>query len=241
MENDLSLGASQGVILNFDGRSIDTAGDYLSELLEATSLFQNKSIHSLKKPVYSTSADAAYSIFRVDAISSIASLNGGIFDDCLFGYFDDHLLGLRLWNNSFRVKVFPIITAKHRRGSSFGKKLTLQAYLSTRNLLILNEISNSRYKNLIKLGSLRKLTTLLMSQFLDFPVKQKAQDVFAISSKAFADGLRLGRAKNRLGERIDLYKAPMLKVNVSTALLKNIVSAQIAERHLEKELDKIAA
>jgi GT2 family glycosyltransferase len=240
MENDVTLGAAQGVILNFDDQSIDTAGDYLSELLEATSLLQGNDLPSLRKPVYSTSADAAYSIFRVKAINSISSLNGNLLDDYLFGYLDDHMLGLRLWNNAFKVKVFPIITAKHKRGSSFSKSLPLQAYLSIRNLMILNEISNSRYKNLIRLFSLRQLSTLFLLRVLGSTTNQCPRELSAIISKAFADGVRIGRAKYRLGERIDLYKAPILKVQISTAFLKTAVSLRFAGLHLRKELDKIA-
>jgi GT2 family glycosyltransferase len=239
MENDITLGAAQGVILNFNCRSIDTAGDYLSELFEATSLFQNESIHSLKKPVYATSADAAYSIFRVKAINSVANLKGAIFDDYLFGYFDDHMLGLKLWNNFFKVRVFPIITAKHQRGSSFGRALPLQAYLYTRNLLIMNEICNSRYRNLIKLYSFRKLSELFFTHVLDLSTKQSREEMVTLSSKACVDGLRIGSAKNRSGDRIDLYKAPILEVPVSTAFLEAAVSVNIDGRHLQRELDKV--
>ena len=240
MENDPTLGASQGVILNFDGRSIDTAGDYLSELLEATSLFKYENVQSLKKPIYSTSADAAFSIFRVNAINSLTHLNGKMFDDLLFGYFDDHMLGLRLWNNSFKVKVFPIVTARHQRGSSFGKKLPLQVYLYMRNLVILNEITNSRYRDLIRLSSLRKLSSLFFARILGLSVNQGDGETVALSSKAFTDGLRIGRAKRLAGDRIDLYKAPILEVQTSTAFLKTAISNQIAEHHLEKALSKIA-
>jgi len=75
MEREQSLGAAQGVILASDERSVDTAADYLSELLEATSLFQGNSPGSLKEPVNATSADAAYSIFRVKAVDMIPDQN----------------------------------------------------------------------------------------------------------------------------------------------------------------------
>ena len=240
METDQSLGATQGVILNLHEKTIDTAGDYISELLQATSLFQENKPNSLQKPVYATSADAAYSLFNIQAINKIPDQNGNLFDNYLFGYYDDHILGLKLWNQGFKIKVFPFITAKHRRGTSFKKAHPLQTYLRTRNLLILNEISNSRYKNLIKLLCLRQLSTLFFTTITSSKTERKQRESSRLTSKAFTDGIRIGRNRCHLGEKIDLYKAPILEVQPSAALAETIVSLQLADTHLEKSLNKIA-
>ena len=242
MEADQALGAAQGVVLNLDEKSIDTAGDYLSELLEATSLFQGQDLRSLKEPVYASFADAAYSIFRIKAVNMIPNQQGHLFDDYLFGYFDDHMLGLKLWNIGFKVKAFPIITAKHRRGTSFQKAQAqpLRTYLRTRNLLILNEIANSRYKTLIKLLCFRQLSTYFFHKMIGSNIERKTGEIPTLTSKAFTDGIRIGRTRHRLGERIDIYKAPILKVEPSTAFIGTTISLQLTGFHLEKSLDQIA-
>ena len=241
MENDENLGAVQGVILNHDERSIDTAGDYITELFYAESLFQGEHPESLKKPVYITSADAAYSIFRVKAINKIPDQNNRLFDDYLFGYFDDHMLGLKLWNSGFKIKAFPIITAKHRRGSSFKKVGPLQTYLGARNLIIINEISNSRYKNLIRLLSFRQLSARFLAKISGLNVEHGSKDLPALVSRAFIDGIKIGTARRKLGERIDIYKAPILKIQPLTAFLGTLARLQLIEPHVKKELDKITA
>jgi GT2 family glycosyltransferase len=221
MENDASLGAAQGVILNYDEKSIDTAGDFVSELLETHTPLQWGPPDSLKKSIFTTSADAAYSIFRVEAIEKVSNGQEKIFDD-LFACFDDHLLGLRIWNAGYKIKVFPIITAKHSRGSSFRKVQILQLYLIVRNVLIVNEISNSRYKNLIRLLILRELVKWIMAKFLGLIKIPEYKKMPALLLKAFVEGIKTGRSKKWQITKIDLYKAPILAVRFTSALSKMI-------------------
>jgi hypothetical protein len=75
---------------------------------------------------------------------------------------------------------------------------------------------------------------------LDLAIKQSREEMRALSTKAFIDGLRIGLTKNRSGDRLDLYKAPILEVQMSTAFLESVISAQIDGCHLQKELNKIA-
>ncbi|MEM2779673.1 MAG: glycosyltransferase family 2 protein [Candidatus Bathyarchaeia archaeon] len=219
MENDERLGAAQGIILNYDEKSIDTAGDFVTELLNTYTFLEGKPPGSLKEPIYTTSADAAYSIFRVEAIKKLSNQSGKIFDD-LFACFDDHLLGLRIWNAGYEIKVFPIITAKHRRGSSFSKFKPLQLYLITRNILIVNAISNSRYKILIVLLTLRWLMGWVVARFLGLLKEPEHKELPALLLRAFIDGLKIGRMKKWQATKIDIYKAPILNVKFWDALLK---------------------
>jgi GT2 family glycosyltransferase len=221
MENDESLGAAQGVILNYDEKSIDTAGDFISEILTDHPLLEGKPPNSLKKAVFITSADAAYSIFRVEAIKKLSKRKDVIFDD-LFACFDDYLLGLKIWNAGYKIKTFPIIIAKHNRGSSFSKVKHLQLYLCVRNSLMINEISNSRYKIIVRVLFFRQLFGWLMAKFLNLVTEPEHQKLPALFSKAFTDGIKIGRVKKRQQERIDIYKAPVLKVELTDVLLKII-------------------
>ena len=221
MESDKSLGAAQGVILNYDEKSIDTAGDFVSELLETPTPLHGCPPDSLKKPIFATSADAAYSIFRVEAIEKSSNGSGKIFDD-LFACFDDHLLGLRIWNAGYKIKVFPIITAKHNRGSSFRKVQPLQLYLIIRNVLIVNEISNSRYKTLIRLLILRELAKWIVAKFLGLVKIPEYKKMPMLLLKAFIEGIKTGRSKKWQAIKINIYKAPILTVKFMDALLKVI-------------------
>jgi GT2 family glycosyltransferase len=235
MEGDDQLGAVQGVILNEDGKTIDTAGDYVTELLSVRSLFKGDPPNSLKKPVYATSADAAFSLFRVKAIEQIPHQTNCIFDSCLFGCLDDHLLGLKLWNVGFKIKVYPIITARHRRGSSFREVHALQVYLGLRNLVFVNEISNSRYKNIIRLDCFKQVVTYFPRVFSN----NASKELPAILSKAFIDGLKYGHVKRNVGEKIDLYKAPILKLSPFNAFVSTIVSRRFIQNKVEQELRNI--
>jgi GT2 family glycosyltransferase len=221
MENDKSLGAVQGVILNYDERSIDTAGDFVSELLNSYTYLEGKPPDSLKKVVFTTSADAAYSIFRVEAIEKISNQKEKIFDD-LFACFDDHLLGLRIWNARYKIKTFPIITAKHHRGSSFKKIKPLQLYLIIRNVLIVNEISNSRYKNLIRLLILKEVIKWVIAKHLGSIKIPEYEKMPVLLLKAFFEGIKTGRSKRWQTTKIDIYKAPVVEVKFVSALLKAI-------------------
>jgi GT2 family glycosyltransferase len=234
------LGAVQGVILNYDERSIDTAGDYLDELFGTNPLLEGKTPESLKKPVYITSADGAYSIHRVQAIKKIRGQDNSMFDDFIFACLDDYMLGLELWNSGFKVKALPIITAKHSRGTSFNRAGALRAYLLARNMIILHEISNSRYRNLAKLLFLRQLYGWFLWRILGLRIEQGSKELPALLSRAFVDGIRIGRTKRRLGETIDIYMAPILRIGYATALLGIMTRQRLMDSSIRKELDKIA-
>ena len=239
MEKDASLGAAQGVITNYDGRSIDTAGDFLTELLDACPLLEGKDPLSLRKSVYITSADGAYSIYRIEFIQRMTCQTGNLFDEYLFAYYDDYLLGLRLWNNGFKVKGFPLITARHRRGTSFSElKQSRKIYLWMRNRIILNELSNNRYKILIRLLFLRGLFVYFFKNFLNMRFISKNTSV----PRAFIDGIRMvGDARKSTGE-IDIYSAPILRITplrAIHAILTRPRSIQ-TDRTIQKELETIA-
>jgi GT2 family glycosyltransferase len=240
IENDGSLGAVQSVILNYDEKTIDTAGDYLSELLGTYSRAQGKLLKPLRKWVYVTSADGAYSIYRVKAVKKTTNHDDSFFDDFIFACLDDYMLGLKVWNNGFKVKAVPLITAKHRRGSSFKKVGPLLFYLGVRNRIILNEISNSKYKNLLRLFFVKQLYVYFLFKIFGLKTEPSSKEIPALLSKAFLDGIRIGRMKKKLGETIDMYKAPILRIKPLTAFLGIMTRPRLIDTHLRKELDKIA-
>jgi GT2 family glycosyltransferase len=241
MEEDKTLGAVQGVILDQDGKSIDSAGSFLSEMFAPYPLLEGKQPGSLRNPVYITSADGAYSLYRVDAVNRTMEQTDKIFDDYIFACFDDYTLGLKLWNHEFKIKTIPVITARHTRGASFRKVKPLMAYLYMRNWTILNEICNSRYKNLTKMLLLKRLLAGSYSAILKIGKKHNSEDDSRILVRAIVDGIRIGESRKRLGERIDLYKAPVLSIDASSAFLGLAISLRLTDSHVKRELERIAS
>lgn len=235
MEEDKTLGAVQGIILHQDGRLIDTAGSFLDETFGTHPFLEGEYASSLRRPVYITSADAAYSLYRVDAINQAMGYANRMFEDFIFAAYDDYSLGLKLWNRGFKIKAIPVISAKHVRGASCGKVRPLLDYLYIRNKIILNEISNSRYKNLTKLSLLRQSPAHFLLEIL------KAEKTRArLLTKALIDGIRIANARKRFGDRIDLYKAPVLLIDGSSALLGLTISSRLMDSNIKRELHRIA-
>lgn len=244
MEDDESLGAVQGIILSYDEKTIDTAGDFLSELFNEPSYMEGEPLKFLTKPIYATSPDGAYSVCRVTAIKKIRGCDDKMFDDFLFACYDDHLLGLRLWNHGFKVKVVPLITAKHKRGSSFRKVTPLQFYLGIRNRIIINEMSNSRYKTLLRLLFVKDLLLYFLHRmFRIFGLKAQPnfKEVAAIFLRALIDGIRISRIKRRNKDTVDIYKAPIIRIKPLIAFLGVITRTQVINAYLKKQLKSITA
>ena len=233
MEADPSIGAAQGVILKYGSNSVDTAGDFLDEMLITRKLFHNYPYPCMKREVEVTYADGAYSIIRVEAVRRC--VGDRLFDDDMFAYYDDMVLGLKLWNCGYRVVGLPFKAASHLVNGSFGKSL-LKLYLGVKARAVLNEVSNSRFKDIIR----ARLITMALALKLS-PLKQADPDAPELSSegvktylRAVYDGIRVGRRKRLMGEFIDLYKAPIIKVDsdkVFYAILRNrLVMEHVSSR-----------
>lgn len=229
MESDDSLGALEGIFLDYDGRSVEGAGNYIGELLTTYSL------HSpLSRPHYVTYACGTYSVNRVSSIRRAVERDDLIFDEYMFAYYDDHILGLKMWNTTSKVAAVPVIAARHKGSASFGKIRPIQAYLQARGLATLNEISNSRYKELIKPLLIDVYAhTMLENGVLGRHADRSMRSLSVAILKGFSDGVRIGRKKRRIGETIDLYKAPIARLSLPT-IIGLIPGIQISGRAMEK-------
>ncbi|MCY0867612.1 MAG: glycosyltransferase family 2 protein [Desulfurococcus sp.] len=231
MESMRDVGAAQGVIINLETGLIDTSGGILTELLVVHQLYQGLNPHTIKKAFYVTYADGAYSIYNVEALKKATGYEDKIFYDEMFAYYDDCLLGLELWNTGFKVVSYPIVTSLHSRSSTFKRVKPLQLYLATRNYTVLNEVSNSKYKLLIRSIGLRRrvlLRTLLLGIFPSMAsiisgskVAGSAREVFRMLHKAYMDGIKLGgKILRERSTLIDLYRAPLIREAESSAVFK---------------------
>lgn len=217
IESDNFLGAVEGTTLFCDGRTIDSAGHYLSEYLTSCSLHGLEPFKPLRGPHYTTYADGAYSVLKVSSIQKAVGRDDLIFDDYMFAYYDDHILGLKMWNAGFKVAAIPAVVAKHKRSASFGKNRPFQVYLDARAWATLNEISNSRYKKLIKTLSINNAyansTLEILHSIIGHNIGLNAKGWSAALIRGLSEGVRIGRAKRALGETIDIYKAPIIRLN----------------------------
>ncbi|MEM1674933.1 MAG: hypothetical protein QXI56_08715, partial [Candidatus Bathyarchaeia archaeon] len=168
----------------------------------------------IRKSFYVTYADGAYALYNVSCV--LKSMGERLFFDEFFGYGDDNVLGLMLWNNNYRIISIPKVVATHSRGSTFGKGPTpLSAYLSARNRTALLHLTNARYKHRIQLH----IVKITLSELLK-------REVFKRVVKAYYNGVKLGKVlRRKYNLFIDIYKAPILRVS-----LREFITYYIAGR-----------
>ena len=184
LESMPSVAAVQGVIYRYGSRDIDTAGNYLTELL---TVYMAKMRPS--KPMPITYADGAYCVIKRSALIR-AGLVDRLFPWEVFAYFDDVYLGLKLWNSSFKVYTLPVDVATHVRGGTFGKIKWWQLYYWLRGWAALVFTTKSRF------------STLALALCLRVAVQHRL-------IKAVVDGYRLAK---KIGERFSAHKMPMERI-----------------------------
>ncbi|MEM0211667.1 MAG: glycosyltransferase family 2 protein [Candidatus Methanomethylicia archaeon] len=238
MENMSLLGAAQGTILRYDEKTVDTSGDYIDEIFGVHLLFEGE-VKTLKKPIYTTYADGAYSFYKVNAIKQ-SLRSDKLFYDVMFSQYEDVLLGLKLWNNGYKVMSLPFLTAKHNRSSSFRKVRSTHIYFTVRNRVIVNEISNSRYKKYLKALLYRglylwklKLLRLRKEKLEEYPFETPI-----LLFKAIKNGEKTGEIMRKRIGRINIYCAPILKIDIQKSFLGFIFRQKI-EEYVKGELNKI--
>jgi len=219
------LGAVQGITVRYsDASSVDTAGGFLTELLTSHLAFSGSSPQSVKHGFYVTYADGAYAVYRVEAVRRALGWSDRLFHDYTFAYLDDVYLGLKLWGAGFRVASIPVVTAKHERGSTFGRAGPALD-LGVRAWVALNEISNSRFRHVVNL--------LLLGTAVAKSLRMKASTLAAVRS-----GRRLGRLLKLLGEEIDIYRAPIIRIPPE-ALPQCLSLRRRFDECVEREIEKL--
>ena len=193
MEEKPSIGALQGVIFHINGKTVENAGFLCSEGLV------NHPIKEFpKKPIEVTYASGAYLIIRKSAIDKI----GKLFDWHGFMYFDDWPLGYRIWMHGYKVIVLPVVAGRHLGGGSGGVLSPRTLYYMYRGLAMIIELSNSRFKKIIKATILKRL-----------PLRNsiKNPSLIKASVNGLRDGFSIGNMMRKQGEVLDIYAAPLVK------------------------------
>lgn len=212
-----NVGGLNGIMLRY-GRAdiIDEAGALVDELLCTYSIGAERPAPWLiKRPFYVTYASGAYALYRVAHV--LKSMGEKLFYDELFGFWDDAVLGLKLWNNHYKVITIPEIVATHRRGATFRKRDTraLTIYLGERNRVAVSCVTNTRYKHAIRFHSIR---AMLLGAFKLMSIDH---------TRALYDGIKLGTIlKRRYGLFIDLRKAPILRISLRELMMYYFAGAR---------------
>jgi GT2 family glycosyltransferase len=215
--------------LKYKSRLIDTAGDHVDELLQAYILGDNQVYPwILRKPIYVTYVDGCCSLYRVESL--LKCTGGKLFIDEFFGYGDDNVLGLMLWNCGCKLIAIPEIVASHARRLTFGRgRMSITStYLSERNRVALTQITNTRYKHVVLPHALRNLTTSTLP-------RTGFSDLAKTRARVIIDGLRLGRRLKNQGVFLDIYKAPLVKIP-----LRDLGVFFTAKRLIKKYFEKWA-
>jgi len=227
MEEDNDLAATQGIIISYRNGLVDTAGGFVDIMLRAYMAYNGLSPKLLDKSITISYADGAYSIYRVSAVKKALGYSDKIFDRLTFMYYDDTILGLKLWNKGYRIKSFPFITARHFRGSVpiFSRKTRpIYIYLGSRNWIASALSSTTRFKFLI-------IFLVLKSLFIR-SIKYFRQPEFIVAYiKAIEDGVKIGKHKHLRKEGIDIYRTKTLYLSP-----KNLILGIISRRILLKKV-----
>jgi len=219
------LGGLQGVILRYGTRVIDSAADFLDELLRPYLLGSGYGYPwILRKPIYVTYVDGAAALFRVESV--LRCVGSKLFIDELFAYYDDSSLCLSLWSCGYPSISVPEAVAYHARSSTFKGMSFSYIYFFTRNWVALMLTSNSRYRQAFLLHMLRNTATSLLSS---------GSKVSKALTRAFIDGVGLGRILRRRGLFIDLYKAPIIRVDPKASI------HLFTSKHIAKSYYNVAA
>lgn len=206
MEAHPELGAAQGIIVEPDTGLIDTAGGYITEYLTGHLYRHGEPPSAMKKPIYISYADGAYSIWRVSAILEANKANKMFYDE-LFAYCDDNVLGAKLWTRGYPSASFPIVTARHKRSSTFKKFSTKMFYLKTQCTSFLYYASRKPVKTTLIVKLLRAKRSLWLGL--------RRRDLYRVYNDAWGKGRELAKQLLDDTERIDLHRVPMLTLSAT--------------------------
>jgi len=217
-ENNGDVASVQGVVLRYGTRLIDTAGDFVDEMILAYGLGNGREYPwILRKPVYVSFTDGSCSLYRVKDV--LRCLGNKLFIEDFFAYGDDYVLGLMLWNSGCRLVAIPEIVAEHVRTLTLEKESFLLAYLSTRSRVALTLITNTKYRTLIKLHILRSAMTSM----------RLGVKLARYLLRALIDGVKLGNRLRSKGFFIDIYKAPLIGVPFKSTVIYFIAKSVVRQ------------
>lgn len=135
---------------------------------------------------------------------------------------DDNILGLKLWECSYRSVAIPIVAGYHRRGSSSGRG-AMATYYGIRSWVAVSRISNSRYREIIPLIA------------LSTAIRRSIIKRSSIIARAIRDGIRLRTKLLRERDILDIYRALILYITPSE-VIKSIAALKMIKNRWKAQL-----
>ena len=239
-----NVGAAQGIILDMQTKKIDDAGWFLDEMLLPLQLFHSKDPSALKRPIMISYADGAYAIFDVDAVKKATGFPNKIFYDELFAYFDDSMLGIQLWNASYKVISCPFTAALHRRSSTFGQFYHKQLYYMTRGYYALVEITNTRFKRVARSQIVFKIIANALNTMFYRLKGKRVPSLTTIASavyRGYVEGIEWGKKwLKEHGKPLDIYKMPIVTLDPGIVVLTQLgIGSAVRRRYYVEHINSI--
>jgi GT2 family glycosyltransferase len=195
-EQEDGIGAVNGVLLSYQNPAIiDSAGGILNELLSGGSLFSGWSFNEyrIRRPYAVAYAEGVLALYNVRAVLEANDGLEVLYDPWIIAYYEDTLISLKLWNKSWRSMVYPRVIGLHGRSQTFKGLSLTGVYFVTRNRVAINEITNSRFKVVIRVLAVKRVLRYPRARLM----------------RALRKGLKLGVLLRDSGLRLDLYRAPI--------------------------------
>ncbi len=201
----------QGIISTWDKKYIDNMGFIVDELLFTHALYRGELVSTPKRPHLCTFISGAYSVYDIDYLVNI-NKKEKIFDEPFFAYYDDKILGFKMWSGNYKLISYPILAGRHYGSASFRKTSTFKLYLTTRNFLtVLHKIRNHRYKFLVK-------TTYVIRRIMESILYSNINNILS-NYKAVIRGLIDSyRYTKYLDYEFNLTKIPIKKLGITNVL-----------------------
>jgi GT2 family glycosyltransferase len=225
MESEKRVGAAQGITLTPRG-ALESYGIILDEMLAGHGLPPHTNPRTIKTPLTVTYVLGACAVYNVRAVLDAWRGAEKLFFNWAFGYFDDAVLALQLWNAGWKSRAYPIIAGKHFESRSFGLVNPFKIYLNVRNLIILGKITNSRYKEMIPILAIRYAISILKR----YIVKYKNYQVTRVVYDAFSDACRISNKLIKKRFSLNLYCAPIIKLNAKDVLEMFIIRRKVVSK-----------
>lgn len=221
MELNPRVGAVQGLVLRLGSDRIDSAGAFIDELLVPYFIFRERRVSEFGgEKVFAVSfVEGTAPLYRVEAVMKSMPIGNRMFVTGGFAYFlEDVLLGLLLWEKGYRCVMFPYPVAEHYRKATIKKYSEKIRLIGLRNFLALNMVANSRFKSVI-----------FSKHFMKSLFRERK--LFRV----VMDGIRLGRVLMKTFGKLNIYRAPLLKVDCLNAV-RYVLGARFYHSILEGSL-----
>jgi GT2 family glycosyltransferase len=191
LEEKDNVGGAQGLILNWDGSKVDSAGIFVTNFWYTH--FYGRNVKASNK-MFVSYISGAYSVYRVDSLLKC----GDLFFPYFFMCGEDVELGLRLWCSDFKIVYVPIVAGRHF-GSATIKRFHVMEYFSWRNIIPIIMAYDRFY--------LLKLLEKFVSYLIATCVKRNK-----LILRAFIDGIFLGFVLKKWIKKLNCKKEPIYPV-----------------------------